>query len=134
MSADEQAIMCVLMLRGPQTPGELKQRAERMHAFADLDGVHGTLGQLIERGLVERLQRRPGQKEERYLQLLGDPEEATGQASAALGAAGPQATAAPTPAATGESSALAELAERVGRLERQLAELLGSSARESGQE
>ena len=52
--------MCVLMLRGPQTPGELKQRAERMHAFADLDAVHETLARLIERELVARLERRPG--------------------------------------------------------------------------
>ncbi len=62
--------MCVLMLRGPQTPGELKQRGERMHAFADLAAVHETLARLIERGLVARLERRPGQKEERYTQLL----------------------------------------------------------------
>src|SRR5437870_2746316 len=47
MGEDEQALMCVLMLRGPQTPGELKQRAERMSPFAGLDAVHGTLRQLI---------------------------------------------------------------------------------------
>ena len=62
--------MCVLMLRGPQTPGELKQRTERMHAFGDLAAVHATLERLIERELVARLDRRPGQKEERYTQLL----------------------------------------------------------------
>ena len=61
---------CVLMLRGAQTPGELKQRSERMHAFAELDAVHETLERLIERELVVRLDRRPGQKEERYAQLL----------------------------------------------------------------
>ena len=55
MSADEQAVMCVLMLRGAQTPGELKQRTERMHPFADLAAVHETLGKLIERELVMRL-------------------------------------------------------------------------------
>ena len=52
MAGDEHAVLCVLMLRGPQTPGELKQRAERMHAFADLDGVHDTLDRLIARELV----------------------------------------------------------------------------------
>src|SRR3954451_5503395 len=67
----EEAVMCVLMLRGPQTPGELKQRGERMHPFADLAEVHATLERLIERELVERLPRRPGQKEERYRELLG---------------------------------------------------------------
>jgi uncharacterized protein len=72
MNDDEQALVCVLMLRGPQTPGELKQRAERMHIFADLVSVHQTLARLIERGLAACLQRRPGQKEDRYAQLLGD--------------------------------------------------------------
>src|SRR4051812_16338592 len=71
----EQAILCVLMLRGPQTPGELKQRSERMHAFADLAAVHETLDRLIGRGLAARLERRPGQKEERYEQLLAKVEE-----------------------------------------------------------
>jgi uncharacterized protein YceH (UPF0502 family) len=67
----ERAVLAVLMLRDAQTPGELKQRTERMHAFADLAGVHETLTRLIERELVRRLDRRPGQKEERYAQLLG---------------------------------------------------------------
>jgi uncharacterized protein YceH (UPF0502 family) len=70
MSPAEQAVMCVLMLRGGQTPGELKQRTERMHAFADLGEVHDTLATLIDRGLVQRLERRPGHKEERYVELL----------------------------------------------------------------
>jgi uncharacterized protein YceH (UPF0502 family) len=72
MDSAEEAIVCVLMLRGGQTPGELKQRSERMHAFAALDEVHETLGRLIDRGLAVRLERRPGQKEERYAQLLED--------------------------------------------------------------
>jgi uncharacterized protein YceH (UPF0502 family) len=75
MDSAEEAIVCVLMLRGPQTPGELKQRAERMHAFAGLDEVHATLERLIARGLAARLERRPGQKEERYLHLLGESSE-----------------------------------------------------------
>ena len=78
MAEDEQAVVCVLMLRGPQTPGELKQRTERMHPFAELSAVHETLARLIERELVMCLDRRPGQKEDRYTQLLeedvqGDP-------------------------------------------------------------
>src|SRR5271168_58011 len=60
MDSGEQAVMAVLMLRGAQTPGELKQRCERMHAFADLASVHETLARLIERELVARLDRRPG--------------------------------------------------------------------------
>ncbi|HEY5197886.1 MAG TPA: DUF480 domain-containing protein [Solirubrobacteraceae bacterium] len=70
----EHAVLCVLMLRGPQTPGELKQRSDRMHPFADLAGLRVTLDRLIDRGLARRLDRRPGHKEERYVQLLGDPD------------------------------------------------------------
>jgi uncharacterized protein YceH (UPF0502 family) len=75
MADDEQAVMCVLMLRGPQTPGELKQRTERMHPFADLPAVHETLSRLIERELAACLARRPGQKEDRYTQLLQENAE-----------------------------------------------------------
>ena len=83
MDGAEQALICVLMLRGPQTPGELKQRAERMHAFASLAEVHDALERLIDRKLVARLPRRPGQKEERYGQLLGGEAEEDGDATAA---------------------------------------------------
>src|SRR5689334_16229629 len=69
---DELGVLCVLMLRGPQTPGELKQRTERLHPLADLAAVHATLTRLIERELAVRLERRPGQKEERYSHLLGE--------------------------------------------------------------
>jgi uncharacterized protein YceH (UPF0502 family) len=69
---DELAVLCVLMLRGPQTPGELKQRTDRLHPFADLAAIHETLRRLIDRELVLQLERRPGQKEERYAQRLGE--------------------------------------------------------------
>jgi uncharacterized protein len=142
MQADEQAIVCVLMLRGPQTPGELKQRSDRMHAFAGLAGVQETLERVIERGLVARLPRRPGQKEERYEQLLQDAEEdgasAAGQTpvgTAHAPAPGPEspARAAQEPAA--RAGELAELYERVARLEREVAELRAqreAGAREPG--
>jgi uncharacterized protein len=145
LKGDEHAVLCVLLLRGPQTPGELKQRAERMHAFADLDGVHGTLERLIERRLASRLERRPGQKEERYEQLLS--EDGGGEAQPDLTRAPPavangHAVAAseddrapapalghdrPAPLATGAS--LQELEQRIARLEREVAEL---RARERG--
>jgi uncharacterized protein YceH (UPF0502 family) len=67
----ELALLAVLMLRGAQTPGELKQRSERLHAFADLGAVQETLERLLERELVVRHSRRPGQKEDRYEQVLG---------------------------------------------------------------
>ncbi len=67
----ELALLGVLMLRGEQTPGELKQRSERLHGFADLAAVQAALDRLVERGYVARHERRPGQKELRYRQLLG---------------------------------------------------------------
>ena len=68
---EEISLLAVLMLRGPQTPGELKQRSERLHDFADLAAVSEVLERMVERGLVVRHERRPGQKEDRYEQLLG---------------------------------------------------------------
>jgi uncharacterized protein len=64
------AVVAVLMLRGAQTPGELKGRTERMYPFAALREVQSVLEEMIERGLVERLERRPGQKEVRYQLVL----------------------------------------------------------------
>jgi uncharacterized protein len=74
LSDAELAVLAVLMLRGAQTPGELKQRTERMHRFAAPADVVQTLEGLAERELVRRLERRAGQKEERYVQLLGGGE------------------------------------------------------------
>jgi uncharacterized protein len=72
LTEGELAVLCVLMLRGAQTPGELKGRTDRMQSFASLTEVHETVEGLIRRELVARLRRGPGQKEERYAQLLGD--------------------------------------------------------------
>jgi len=68
----ETAILCVLLLRGPQTPGELRARTERMFTFEHLDDVQATLQRLVERDvpLVAVLQRQPGTKESRYMHLL----------------------------------------------------------------
>jgi uncharacterized protein YceH (UPF0502 family) len=71
----ELAVLAVLMLRGAQTPGELKQRTERLHRFESPDELVQTLDGLAGRELVARLDRRPGQKEDRYLQLLGGAQE-----------------------------------------------------------
>lgn len=85
LDEDQISVLAVLMLRGPQTPGELKQRTDRLFAFHDLAAVHTTLDALIGRDLVERLDRRPGQKEERYQQLLGgNPTETDPAESVAL--------------------------------------------------
>jgi len=138
----ERAVMTVLMLRGAQTPGELKQRTERMHPFAELSGVQETLERLIGRELARRLDRRPGQKEERYEQLLqgGEQGEAAGTApatgaaerSSTNGDGSATASPSPPPASPSPSAAenpkpegteLQELRERVERLEREVAEL-----------
>jgi uncharacterized protein len=77
----ETAILCELLLRGPQTPGELRSRAERMHPFEDLNVVHSTLKHLMEREppLVTLLPRQPGNKEARYAHLLSGRVEASEQ-------------------------------------------------------
>jgi len=120
----ELALLCVLMLRGPQTPGELKQRTERLHRFADLAAIHEALAGLTERGHVRRLERRPGQKEERYEQLLGG--DGSGEAAAQPGANGP-APAPPVaplePAAPRRDERLDRLEVEVGRLRTEVARL-----------
>ena len=79
LAPDERAVLCVLMLRGPQTLGELKQRTERMHPFADLASVEDALERLTDRDLGRWLERRPGQKEARYTHLLEEePSDAGG--------------------------------------------------------
>jgi uncharacterized protein len=115
----ELALLAVLMLRGPQTPGELKQRSERLHSFTDLAAVHETLERLLERELVVRHPRRPGQKEDRYEQTLGGavPEEPGGAE---------EAPAAPV-SAESESSTVDE--DRLDRIERELGELRAEVAR-----
>lgn len=74
---DETAVICVLLLRGAQTPGELRGRTERMHRFNDLDEVQSTLQRLMQRDppLVAMLARQPGTKESRFMHLFsGDVE------------------------------------------------------------
>jgi uncharacterized protein YceH (UPF0502 family) len=82
----EIAILCELMLRGPQTPGELRSRASRLHPFEDLSVVHSTLQRLMHRELplVMLMERQPGTKEVRYAHLLSG---APGQPAIAAAAA-----------------------------------------------
>ena len=113
LAGDEVAVLCVLMLRGPQTPGELNQRTARLHPFPGLEEIHGTLDRLAVRELAERLERRPGQKEERYRHLLGVA-EASGPETT-LVAAEPD-----VPATVGNDPGLET---RVARLEAEVARL-----------
>ncbi len=77
-SRGETAVLCVLLLRGPQTPGELRGRTERMHRFEDLDAVQSSLQKLMQREppLAAVLPRQPGTKESRYAHLLSGEVEA----------------------------------------------------------
>lgn len=68
---DERALLTVLLLRGPQTPGELRPRTERLHAFDGRDDAESCLVGMAERGLVRRLDRRPGDRDHRWVHLLG---------------------------------------------------------------
>jgi hypothetical protein len=106
------ALLAVLMLRGEQTPGELKQRVERIYPYGSLEDVQRALDALAEEGLVERLPRRPGQAQDRYIQLLG-------------GGAGGGDTPEPERSTDVESvdQTQSPLEERVARLEEQVAEL-----------
>jgi uncharacterized protein len=116
----ELAVLCVLMLRGAQTPGELKARTERMQSFESLAELHETLDDLIRRELVARLPRRPGQKEERYVQLLGGDEV-------------PPAAAEREPAAGDDVEArLNRLEEEVASLRQALESLDPERGRETG--
>ncbi len=122
------SLLAVLMLRGAQTPGELKQRVERLHPFPDLAAAMDGLEGLVERKLVARLPRRPGQKEERYEQLLGGDAEGEDAAAGNVEPDGPSAVepprVAPPVAGSGELQALqrtiAELGERLEAVERRL--------------
>ena len=70
----ELAVLCGLMLRGPQTVGEMKTRTERLHTFDDLDSVESTLRILAEKGLAVQLAKQPGSREARWAHLLsGEP-------------------------------------------------------------
>ena len=133
----ELAVLAVLMLRGAQTPGELKQRTERMQGFADLAAVQEVLERLIERGYVVRHARRPGQKEDRFEQVLGGG-EAEASAPPEPAAAPEQSEPEPLPVGDEEFVSVAEdptpsqaadEVERLDRLETELLDLKGEIAR-----
>jgi uncharacterized protein YceH (UPF0502 family) len=122
LKGDEQSVLAVLMLRGAQTPGELRARTERLHSFADGAALQTVLERLIDRGFAVRLARRPGQKEERYEHLLSDqlPDlaPAAGRVDAASAPAAPVASATPPLPSPAVWPAVDE--DRLDRLEREL--------------
>lgn len=114
----ETAILCVLMLRGPQTVGELRTRTERLFAFENMAEVEATLTGLAERvpPLASRLPRQPGTKEPRYAHLLSGPVDATPV----------ERTLAPEPstlAVRAEDERLAKLEQRLAQVEQELADV-----------
>lgn len=108
----EIAILCVLLLRGPQTPGELRTRTERMYAFEDLESVHNALNLLAKREppLVKVLPRQPGTKESRYVHLLSTVADADRSSTA-------------EPAHTGHSSSSGPGADRLAAMEAEIGQL-----------
>ena len=116
LDAAEVAIVCLLLLRGPQTPGELRSRSGRLHTFADNADVVTALDGLMNREagpLVVKLPRTPGRKDSEYMHLFSGPvdvEAHVAQASVAKPASSPR-------------GGVAELTERVERLEAEVAEL-----------
>jgi uncharacterized protein YceH (UPF0502 family) len=116
----EVALICVLLLRGPQTPGELRTRAERMHAFPNLDAVQNCLDDLAidASPLVRLLDPRPGQKERRYVQLL------SAESTLAESATSPEPTfASREPAPAPDDARLIALEQQIGTLKAELAQL-----------
>jgi hypothetical protein len=117
----EAAIFCELLVRGPQTPGELRSRAERMHHFDDLSEVQSALQRLMNREppLVKVLARQPGTKESRYIHLLcGDTEPVTSPAEREAPAARRQ-----SPEVANAGNALPHLETEVAELRRDIADL-----------
>ena len=120
-SPQELAVVCELLLRGPQTPGELRNRAQRLAPFADLGVVEHTLEALAGRSdgpFVLKLARQPGAREARYAQLFtGVPEEA------AAAAAQPEGDAEPRAAGGGLGERVRELEAAVAALREEIAAL-----------
>ena len=130
---DETAILCLLFLRGPQTPGELRARADRMYSFDGLEGVESTLARMTaqpaatedqpggtreQRPLAVVLPRQPGSREARYMHLLGGPVEAAARESSS-----------DRPRTRDASPEDGGLAERVRELETEVAALQAAVAR-----
>jgi uncharacterized protein YceH (UPF0502 family) len=118
LDQEELAVLAVLLLRGAQTPGELKQRTERMQGFADLAALQDVLDRLVERELVLRIARRPGQKEERYLHRLSEDAEG---APVVEDAPEPVVAAPPRPSAA--NGRIEQLEGAVAKLRAEVAEL-----------
>jgi len=118
LTQSQVSLLAVLMLRGPQTPGELRTRTERMYRFESNEELETTLRELIERELAAPLPRRPGERGQRYTHLLeGEGEAPAAEAPPAVMPERSAPAAGPAPAVGGG------IGERVDRLEAELAAL-----------
>jgi uncharacterized protein YceH (UPF0502 family) len=120
LAPEEQAVLAVLLLRGPQTPAELRARTERLHRFESGDAVETVIDRLVTRQLVVRLERRPGQKEGRVQQIMGGEELQTPQAATTGTTEIDRATTVPAGAVDGPAPGGLDaqaLSGRVGQLE-----------------
>jgi uncharacterized protein YceH (UPF0502 family) len=125
-SRGETAILCVLLLRGPQTPGELRGRTERMHRFEALDEVQSTLQRMMQREapMVKVLPRQPGTKEARYMHLLsGDLLESSVAPAASPAVAQPSVTQPSVTQHREGNEALMRLENEVRELRQEVADL-----------
>ncbi len=112
----EEAVICILLLRGPQTMGEIRGRTERLYSFSSLDEVHETMASLDDMELVNKLPRQPGRKESRYAHLLsGEPQMIPVETSSQ-----PQA---PTVITRKKDDRIDELQEQVDSLRQELQSL-----------
>ena len=139
LGREELAVLGVLLRRGPQTPGELKARSERMARLESLADVERVLAVLSERGYARRLERRPGQKEDRFEHLLGGQEPHSGAAEPAAPAEPPGVGRHPAAATAGAAPAgMAHVEEHPAsgaddRLEQRVRALEGEVARLRGE-
>lgn len=129
LDSAQQAVICLFLLRGPQTPGELRTRSARLHSFADNQAVVTTLESLMEsehEPLVTRLPRSPGRKDSEYMHLFGDTKElpvgASTKVEAVVNKPAVVTTREETPAAQ-PSLSLDAVIERLSALENEVAEL-----------
>jgi uncharacterized protein YceH (UPF0502 family) len=131
LGLDRQALaaLAVLLLRGPQTPGELKARSERMARLDSLPDVERILAALVDRGFARRLDRRPGQKEDRFEQLLGTGAPVVGD-EVHTSAPPEQESVAPESVTPGFADRIDALEAEVARLREELALLKSASIAE----
>ena len=115
LNGREEAVICILLVRGPQTPGEIRGRTERLHTFASLEEVQETIIGLENLELVKKLPKQPGRKESRYTHLLcEEPDESAGEVIAESVNASPE---------NNDNTRINELKDEIDKLRKELHDL-----------